>query len=164
MVERIEIGTNTAALERTQILVIEAQASAVLTFEATLISALMPNPTTATTSQEIPTTPSTTKTLLLFTTDPRFNRRATEASSESTKSSTRHIEKLPSEEPSTINVLPNATEVHIDLILANQQTIMVNQHALQANQHALERRMDKMESLMLQMLKALQKGNPKGNQ
>ena len=49
-----------------------------------------------------------------------------------------------------------------NLMLANQRTIMVNQTELQAHQQALERRMDKMENLILQILKALQKG--KGNQ
>ena len=59
------------------------------------------------------------------------------------------------EEPSTVDVLPDATEVQMDLILANQQTIMTNRHKLQVNQHALKRRMDRMVNLLLQMLKAL---------
>ena len=42
-------------------------------------------------------------------------------------------------------------------MLAYQHTIMANQTELQAHQQALERRMDKIENLMLQILKALQK-------
>ena len=90
-------------------------------------------------------TPSTAKTLLLLTTGPRFDRIAIKAAFESTKTSAGHTKQLLFEEPSTENVFPNAVEVQIDLIMANQ--------------HALERRIDKMESLMLQILKALQKGN-----
>ena len=46
----------------------------------------------------------------------------------------------------------------MDFLLANQHIIMANQTELQAHQQALERKMDKMENLMLQILKALQKG------
>ena len=93
-----------------------------------------------------------------MTIGPRFERTTIEANSEFAKSSARYTEKVPSKEPSTIDVLPNAAEVQIDYILANQQTIIMT------NQHALKRRMDKMKSPILQMLKALQKGNPKGNE
>ena len=66
-------------------------------------------------------------------------------------SSTAHIDKLPFEKLTRTldNVLPNATEVQMDLILANQ--------------HALERRMDKIEILMLQLIRALQKRDTNGN-
>ena len=82
--------------------------------------------------------------LLLLTIGPKFDRTTTKAIFESAKSSVAYIEKLCSKEQSRThdNVLPNAAEVQMDLILDNQQTIM-------ANQHALERRMDKMENLML---------------
>ena len=159
MVERIEPATEVAALERIeieriQILVTEAQANVVPTSKAALISTPILHPAIAIASQDNLATPSTAKTLLLLTTRPKFDRTITKDGSESMKSSAGHTEKLLSKEPSTTDVLPNATEVQIDLILANQQTIM-------ANQHALERQMDKMESLILQMLKALQKRNSK---
>ena len=92
-----------------------------------------------------------------MTTSSQFERTTTEAVFVSTKSLVAHTEKLPSEEPSAVDILPNTTELRMDLILANQQTIM-------ANQHALEKRMDKMENLMLQLIRALQKGDTKGNQ
>ena len=72
----------------------------------------------------------------------------------SSKGQSHHIIKLPFRAPSNAEAFPDATEVHMDLLLANQHTIMANQTELQA----LERRMDKMEHLMLQILKALQNG------
>ena len=62
----------------------------------------MPNPTTATVSQDIPATPVTAQTLLLLTSTPKFDRIATPAISEPQPSSTshsQHTEKLPSEAP-----------------------------------------------------------------
>ena len=156
MVERNEIVTEATTTERTEIeririQVLKAQADVVPSSEATYISTPLLNPTMATAFQDHPATPSTAKTLLLLTTSPRFDRTATKTSSKFAKSSARQ-EKLPSKESSIAYVFPNATEVHIDLTLANQHTTM-------AYQYALDRRMDKMESLMLQILKVLQKGN-----
>ena len=51
----------------------------------------------------------------------------------------------------------------MDLLLANQQTIMANQQQPMTNQHALEKRMDKMEGLLVQLLKALQNRKHYGN-
>ena len=116
----------------------------------------MPNLASATMSQEIPATSTTAKTLLLLTSGLKFDKTA-QAGSESTKSLVGHTNKLPSGEPPTANAISDAIEVQLDLILANQHQIMANQHELRANQHALERRMDKMENLLVLMLKALQK-------
>ena len=159
----------TTALERTEkekawTLVTEAQADVVRMPTGTPISIPMLKPASAIASQDIPATPTTAKTLLLLTSGRRFDRTVTEAGSESAKSSASHTKKLPSKESSITDVLLNVVEVQMDHILANQQTIMDYQHELQANQFALERRMDRIENLLLQMLKALQKGNSKGNQ
>ena len=124
MVERIDTATEATApekteIERTQTLVTETQANVVLKSEAILISTLMSDLAITTASQNNLATLSTTKTLLLLTTCPRFDRTATEVGSKSTKSSAGHTEKLPSKEPSTEYVFPNAAEVQIDPILTN---------------------------------------------
>ena len=62
------------------LLVIEAQVDTVPTSKAATVQ----NPTLST-SQDIPATLSIAKTLLLFTTGPRFDRTATEAASNSAK-------------------------------------------------------------------------------
>ena len=111
-------------------MVVEAQISAVHAFEPALISTHVQNQATTTTSQDIPATPSTAKTLLLLTIGSQFERPTTEALSDSRKSSAAHTEKLPFEESSITDTLLNAAEVQMDLILANQQTIVANQHAL----------------------------------
>ena len=169
VVERTETAIVVAAPERTEtertlILAIETQANVVLTPEVAHIPTPMLKPASTIASQDIPATPTTAKTLLLLTSGRRFDRTVTEAGSESAKSSAGHTKKLPSKESSITDVLLNVVEVQMDHILANQQTIMDYQHELQANQFALERRMDRIENLLLQMLKALQKGNSKGNQ
>ena len=83
-----------------------------------------PTQTTLPPSQHDPTTPTTTNTLLLLTTGPRFDK----TTSDGAKPSASHTEKLPFDELSRThdNVLPNAAKVQMDLILANQQTIMAN--------------------------------------
>ena len=92
-------------------MVVEAQICVVYDSKTALISTPIQNPTTTTTpaSQDIPTTPFIAKTLLPLTIGLRFDKAATKAISDSTKSSVAYTEKLPSEEPSTANVLPNAT-------------------------------------------------------
>ena len=137
----------------------------ILEYEVAPLSTPMPHLATATTSQEIPATPIAVQTLLLLTSIPKFDRIATPIVFKPQLSSASHsqnIEKLPSGAPSSAEAFPNANEVQMDLMLANQHTIMANQAELQAHQQALERRMDKLEHLLLQILKALQKG--KGNQ
>ena len=116
MVERTQTKTKVAAPEGT--LVTEAQIDVVLASETAFISIPVQNPTQA--SQDIPATPTIANTLLL-TTGLKFDRTTTEVASESTKSSAAHTEKLPSKEPSRTNedVLHNAVEVQMDLILAN---------------------------------------------
>ena len=116
IVERTEPATEATALarieiERTQIVVIEAQADVVPTFEAVLISTPMPHLGVATSPQDNPGTPSIAKTLMLLTTGSRFGKITTKVGSEYVKSSAGHTEKLLFEEPSTAYVLPNATEV-----------------------------------------------------
>ena len=80
----------------------------------------MQNQATAITSQDFLTALSTAKTLLLLTTGSQFERIATEVVFDSTKSSATYTDKLPYEELSTVDILPNVAEVHLDLILANQ--------------------------------------------
>ena len=89
----------------------------------------MPQPATAAISQEFLATPVTTQTLLLLTSTSIFDKTATPTISEPQQSSanhSHHTEKVPSEEPSSAEVLLNATEVQMDLFLANQHTIMAN--------------------------------------
>ena len=96
---------------------------------------------------------------------PKFDKTTTPAIFElaqSSASQSLHIVKLLSGAPSNAEAFPNATQVQMDLLLTNQHIIIANQTEFQAHQQALERRIDKMENLMLQILKALQKG--KGNQ
>ena len=94
--------------------------------EATLPTTPMPIPASTTASQQIPATPTTAKTLLLLASGPKFNRTATQAGSDSTKSSAGHTEKLPFGKPTTLDVIPNAAEFQLGLILANQHQIMAN--------------------------------------
>ena len=111
----------------------------------------MAMPDLTTTSQDIAAT-LTTKTLLLLTSGPQFDRIATPAYSEhALASQSYHIAKLPSKVLSHADAFSEPSEIQMDLILANQHTLM-------ANQCNLERRMDRIENLMLQILKALQKG------
>ena len=133
VVERTETAIVVAAPERTEtertlILAIETQANVVLTPEVAHISTPMLKPASTIASQDIPATLTTARTLLLLTSCLRFDKIATEANSEYAKSSAGHTEKLRFEEPSTADILPNAVEVQLDLILANQRTIMANQH------------------------------------
>ena len=112
----------------------------------------MPQPITATASQEFPATPVIAQTLLLLIFTPIYDRIATPAVSEPQQSSanhSQHTEKVPIGEPSSAKVLLNATEVQMDLLLANQHTIMANQAELQAHQQRLDRRMDKIEHILL---------------
>ena len=81
-VERNETAIVAATLERTKTnrtlaLVTEPQVVHVPAIEATHISILMPKPVSATTSQEIPATPTIVKTLLLLTSRPKFDRTTT---------------------------------------------------------------------------------------
>ena len=166
MVERIKTETVAAAPKRTEherdfALVTD---SVVPNLEGAPPTTPMPIPAFATASQEIPTTPNIAKSLLLLTCGPKFDKTVIQAESESTKSSAGHTDKVPSGEPPTANAIPDTVEVQLDLILANQHQIMANQLEQQANQHALERRMDKMEHLLVLMLKVLKKGRSKGNQ
>ena len=115
--------------------------------ETTPLTSLMPIPASTTTSHDFPTTPTTAKALLLLTSGPQFDRIETLACSafaKSLESKSHHTDKLPYEEPSNADAFPDPAEVQIHLILANQCN--------------LERRMDKLEQLMLQILKAVQKG------
>lgn len=111
MVKRTQIGTEATAPEGT--MVVKAQVDVVHAAETTLIPLQWKNPTSATTtaSQDSPASPSTAKTPLLLTTSPKFDRIATEAASDSVKSSAAHNQKLHSEELSTANVLSNAAKV-----------------------------------------------------
>ena len=96
----------------------------------------MPQLTTATVSQTFPTTFVTAQTSLLLTSTPIFDKTTSPAVSEPHQSSANHNhrnEKIPSEEPSSAEVPLNATEVQMDLLLANQHTIMANQAKLQAH-------------------------------
>ena len=78
MVERVESVLERTELERTNALVTEAEvADAVLECETAPITNPMPNPVSATTSQDILANPTTTKTLLLLTSGPQFDRIAT---------------------------------------------------------------------------------------
>ena len=132
MVERNETTIVAAAPEKTEIenalaLVID---NVVSDHEAAPTSTPMPNPASTTASQDIPATPTSTKTLLLLTSSPKFNRIATLVGSESAKSSVGNTEKIPSREPPTAYVLPNDIDIQLDLVLANQHLIMANQHEL----------------------------------
>ena len=146
MVKRVELASKRIKPERTNALVTKP--------ETTPLTSLMPIPASTTTSHDFPTTPTTAKALLLLTSGPQFDRIETLACSafaKSLESKSHHTDKLPYEEPSNADAFPDPAEVQIHLILANQQTFM-------ANQCNLERRMDKLEQLMLQILKAVQKG------
>ena len=96
MVEGTETNTEAAALER--ILVTGAQVDAIPASKVAIISTLVQN-LTLPTFQDIPATPSTTKTLLLLTTGQMFDRTVAKDAFDFAKSSTAHIEKLPSEKP-----------------------------------------------------------------
>ena len=81
---------------------------------------------------------------MLLTSEPHFDRIATLACFEPTKlsaSQSHHTANLPSWAPSQVDAFPEPSKIQLDLILANQRN--------------LERRMDKMEQLILQILKAL---------
>ena len=60
--------------------------------------------------------------LLLLTTRPKFSIIAFENISESAKSSATHSDKVPSEELASAlaHTFPNANEIQMDLLLANQ--------------------------------------------
>ena len=83
----------------------------------------MLKPASATASQDIPATPTTAKTFLLLTSGPKFDKTTTQVGFESTKSLASHTEKLPSEELSTVDVLLNVIDVHMDLIFANNRPL-----------------------------------------
>ena len=154
--ERAQPIPERAELEWTIALVIETEAVMVSKPEIVPPTTLMHNPIIA--SQDIPTTLTTAHTLLLLTSGSQFDKTATSARSEPAQSSasqSHHIAKLPSRAPSQADAFPEPSEIQLDLILANQHTFM-------ANQCNLKRIMDKIEQLMLQILKTLQKG--KGNQ
>ena len=101
-----------------------------------------------------------------------FDKSTSPAISDQAQSSaqpSQRTEKLHFEIPSQAEVFPNMDDIQRDLLLSNQHALMANQVALQtsiqsviANQNNLESRMAKLETLMLQLLKAFQKG--KGGQ
>ena len=91
--------------------------------EVALQSTPMPHLATAIASQEIPATTVTAQTLLLFTSAPEFDRVATPAISKpalSSASQSHHTMKLPFRAPSNVKAFPDAIEVRMDLLLANQ--------------------------------------------
>ena len=144
LVERAPSVLERSVLERTIILVIEDEAVvAVFEHETAPIKTPMPKPVSTTTSQDIPTTPTTAKTLLLLTSSSQFDRTTTQAISDSTKSSTGATKKLSSGATLNVEAFPDVAIVQMDLLLANQHTIMANQCELKAHQQALERRMDR---------------------
>ena len=82
----------------------------------------MPNPVLATTSQDIPATPTIAKTLMLLTSGPQFDKTATQIhfeSAKSSKSQSHHTAKLPSGAPSNADAFPDPTETQMDLILTS---------------------------------------------
>lgn len=149
LVERAEHAPERIVPERTLTLVIEPDNQATISeHEATLQSTLMPHPAIATSSQEIPATPVTTKTLLLLTFGPQFNRTSTPViykPAQSLASQSRHTTKLSSEATSNADAFPKVTELQMDLLLTNQHTIMVNQCNLDRRMENLEKGMGKME-------------------
>ena len=114
-VQPAELALERPNPERTPILVAEPEIeTAVVESEIEPQSTTMPQPTTATASQEFPATPVTTQTLLLLTSAPIYDRTATLAASEhpqSPASQSQHTEKVPTEDPSSAEVLLNATEI-----------------------------------------------------
>ena len=98
---------------------------------------------------------------MLLTIGPKFDRIASATISKSAKSLAALTEKVPFEELASgpVLVFPSANEIQMNLLLTNQQPIMATQQQLMSNQHAMERRMDKLKSPMLQLMRALQKGN-----
>ena len=88
MVETTELASKRTEPERTLTLVAEAEAAiAIFKPDTASSTTLMPNQATATASQDIPATPTTTHTLLLLTSGPQFDRTATPAHSKPAKSS-----------------------------------------------------------------------------
>ena len=78
MVERTDFALERSKPERIIALVTESEAVvAILELETAPITTLMPNPTFAIASQDIPTTPTTAKTLLLLTSGPQVDRTVT---------------------------------------------------------------------------------------
>ena len=131
LVQTAEIPLERSKLERILILVAESEnVVATAEFEAENLNTPMQNPTSATVFQDVPATPVTAQILLLLTSTPKYDKIATPIVSEPQQSSashSQHTEKLPSGDPSSAEVFPNATEVQMDLLLANQHTIMANQ-------------------------------------
>ena len=134
MVERVEPTLERSLPKSTNALVTEVEAAlAIPVPEAAPPTTPMPILALATTSQDMPGTPTTAKTLLLLTSRPQFDRIATPASSAFAKSLAANTDKLPSRAPSNAEAFLNATEVQMDLMLANQHTIMANQCELQTH-------------------------------
>ena len=100
--------------EMTSILVAQPEtAPAIAESEIAPLSTSMPQPATATVSQDFLATPITAQTLLLLTSTPIFDKTASLAVSEPHQSSanhSHHTEKIPFEEPSSVEVPLNATE------------------------------------------------------
>ena len=134
LVQKAETAPETTKPNRTPVLVIETiNEATILEYEVAPLSTPMPHLATVTTSQEIPATPIAVQTLLLLTSIPKFDRIATPIVFKPQLSSASHsqnIEKLPSGAPSNAEAFPNAAEVQMDLMLANQHTIMANQAEL----------------------------------
>ena len=114
MVQTAKVAPERTKLERTIILVAKSENATVVDFEAENLNTPMPNPTTAIVSQDVPTTLVTAQTLLLLTSTPKFDRKATLTISEpqpSLASYSQHTEKLLSEVPSFAGIFPNAANV-----------------------------------------------------
>ena len=94
---------------------------------------------------------SETATLQISTHNPALALPTQEMPANPSASQGHHSSYKLSRAPSIVEDVPDLIQTQIELIQENQITIL-------ANQSNLERRMVKMEQLMLQILKALQKG------
>ena len=118
IVERIAIKIVATAPERTEperelalVTDLVPERTFIPDLGVTPLTTPMPNLASGTTFQEIPATPTTAKVLLLLNSGPIFDKIATQAKSNSTKLLARHTEKLPIEQPTTSNVIPNAVDI-----------------------------------------------------
>ena len=116
--------------EMTSILVAQPEtAPAIAKLEIAPLSTPMPQRATATVSQEFLATLVIAQTLLLLTSTPIFDKTASPVVSKPHQYSanhSHHTKKIPFEDPSSAEVPLNATEVQMDLLLANQHSIMAN--------------------------------------
>ena len=123
MVEIADPASKTTESERTLTLVTYPRITAIVSEPETASHTTpMPIQASTTASQDIAATLTTTKTLLLLTSGPHFDKTTTpaySASAKSLESNSYHTEKIPSRSPSNANAFPNASEVQMDLLLAN---------------------------------------------